>query len=126
MIFSMDIFHLINHTFSNPVFDRLMPVITMLGDGKFMLALAILLIIAVSKPKKMAGILMLAGLAISQVVVHFLKGFFARPRPFATLHNVHLLVKELDKSHSFPSGHATLAFMAHVYYPYYTLIPGPP
>jgi len=48
MIFSMDIFHLINHTFSNPVFDRLMPVITMLGDGKFMLALAILLIIAVS------------------------------------------------------------------------------
>jgi len=91
-----------------------MPRITMLGDGKAMLALSVLLMILVSKPKKISGILMLAGLAISSIVVYVLKHIVTRPRPFVVSHNVHLLVKELDKNHSFPSGHATLAFMAAV------------
>ena len=108
------LFYLINHGCSNFIFDRLMPLVTFLGDGKFMLALAILLVIIVRKPKKMAGILMLAGLAISRFTVHYLKGLWLEPRPFAALKDVHLLVAEMDKSHSFPSGHATLAFMAAV------------
>ncbi len=108
------LFYLANHSCSNPVFDLLMPVITILGDGKFILALAILLILITRKPRKLAGVLLLAGLGVSRFVVHFLKDFFARPRPFVTLENVSLLVTGLDKGHSFPSGHAVVAFMAAV------------
>ena len=107
-------FYFLNKSCANPIFDRLMPFVTILGDGKFVLALAVLLVIIAHKQKRVAGVLILLGLAVSDFAVHFFKGIFARPRPFAALGNVHLLVKEMDKTHSFPSGHATLAFMVCV------------
>ena len=113
-MFNIKLFYIINHGCSNFIFDRLMPLVTLLGGGKFIMALAVLLVIIVSKSKKIVGLLMLLGLVISNSVVHFLKGYFAEPRPFLALKDVHLLVKELDKSHAFPSGHATLAFLAAV------------
>ena len=91
-----------------------MPLVTFLGDGKFILALAVLLILVAPKLKKMTGAILLVGLPISHFMMRFLKGLFIEPRPFTVLERVHLLVKEFDKSHSFPSGHATLAFMAAV------------
>jgi len=106
------IFFFINKGCSNTFFDHAMPLITFIGDGKFVAALAILLVIIIPKPKKIAAILLFAGLVVSHFAVHTLKNIFARPRPFMALENVNLLVRELDKSHSFPSGHATLAFMA--------------
>ena len=111
---NIKLFYLINHGCSNPVFDRLMPLVTFLGDGRFIIALAVILVLIASRPKKMTGLLILAGLVISNFVIRTLKGFFAEPRPFMALKDVHILVKELDKNHSLPSGHATLAFMAAV------------
>ncbi len=108
------VFYFINKSCANPVFDKLMPLVTFLGDGKFILALAAILIIALRKPKKMAGVFILIGLVISHFAVNFLKDLFERPRPFFTLPHIRLLVKDADKIHSFPSGHATLAFLAAV------------
>ena len=108
------IFLFINKALVNPVFDLLMPSITNLGDKRFILALAVLLIVIFYRSKKGPGILLLIGLAVSALAANLLKVFFSKPRPFIAFKDVHLLVKELDKNHSFPSGHATLVFMAAV------------
>ena len=109
-----NLFYTINHGCSNPILNFLMPMITILGSAKFVLTFTILLMLIVVKPKKIAGLLLFAGLVMSLFAVHFLKVLFAEPRPFMVLKNVHLLAAGLDKSPSFPSGHATLAFMVAV------------
>jgi len=108
------IFFFVNSICSCPFIDRVMPVITFLGSGEFIFAVAVILIIlAGKKARRPAGILLLAGLTVDYYAVYFLKDWVARPRPFMTLANVHL-VGAIDKSYSFPSGHATVAFMAAV------------
>ena len=119
MILALDakLFFFLNKACANPVFDFLMPLITRLGDGDFVLVLAIIMVLAAfvtRRIRKMPGILLLAGLAISHFVVYYFKQFFSRPRPFVALENVRVLMAGLDKNHSFPSGHATLAFIAAV------------
>lgn len=108
------LFYLINRTFINPVLDLLMPVITVLGGGEFIFALAIILFFTVKKKEnKSSGVLLLAGLTMSYYFVSFFKNWIARPRPPFVLADVHI-IGALEKSSSFPSGHATVAFMAAV------------
>jgi len=96
----------------NPVFDFLMPFLSRLGSGEgiFVIAIVVLILNIRKKEKKIAGILLIAGLTISYYSVEALKHWMMRPRPFITLPDVHLLEKAKD--FSFPSGHATAAFMA--------------
>ena len=108
------IFLFANKICACPVIDLVMPVVTFLGSGEFIFAVAIVLIILAKKrERRPAGILLLAGLTVDYYAVYLLKNWVAQPRPFITLANVHL-VGAVEKGFSFPSGHAAVAFMAAV------------
>ena len=111
--FDIPLFNLINRTFSNPFFDLLMPIFSRLGGGELYFILGILLLFTKKRETKMLGLLIIAGLTFSYYAVGFLKVAFARPRPFAALPNV-ILMGEMSKSPSFPSNHASTAFMTAV------------
>jgi len=105
------IFYFINKGLSCRALDAVMPLVTFLGSGEFIFALAILLAIVFRKKEKAKGaVLMLAGLTVSYYVVTAIKDLVGRPRPFLNLTDINVFIAE--KGSSFPSGHATLAFMA--------------
>lgn len=110
--FDIPLFNLINHGLSNPFFNFLMPVLSRIGDGEVYFALAVLLLFSKKRQMKTLGILLLAGLTVSYYAVGVLKVSIARPRPFLVLPDVLLLASE--KTFSFPSNHASAAFMAAV------------
>ena len=105
------IFRFVNNTLANPVFDKLMPLVTKLGEGVVIFCLAVILMILCRKDKKLSGVLLLAGLTATYFGTDHLKGFFEVPRPFMSLDHVRLLATKVS-GYSFPSGHATTAFMA--------------
>lgn len=105
------IFYLINKGLSCRALDNVMPFVTLLGSGEFIFALAILLILIFrKKDKTIGGILILAGLTVSYYATSVIKDLVRRPRPFMSLADVNSLAA--GKGFSFPSGHATIAFMA--------------
>jgi undecaprenyl-diphosphatase len=104
------LFYSINTGCRNVFLDFLMPFVSNLGDDRFLLAVAVVLILLRSKEVRRSGFLLLAGLITSALVVTVLKNGIARPRPFVVLQNVHLMLKV--GGFSFPSGHAVNAFMA--------------
>ena len=110
-LFDTAAFDLINHMISNRFFDFIMPLITRLGSGGFVFAAGVLLLFSRKKETKTLGILLIAGLAISYYAVGALKAIAARPRPFSVLSNT-IVLCYTEKGLSFPSGHATTAFMA--------------
>lgn len=107
--FDIPILNFINHVLSNHFFNFLMPLVSQLGGGELYFALAVLLLFSRKKETKTLGILLIAGLTVSFYTVNILKVMVARPRPFLVLPNVILLAAE--KGFSFPSNHATSAFM---------------
>jgi len=106
------LFNLINKGCQNPAFDAVMPLLTELGSGLFLFILSILIILFRKKDNKRCGVLLLGGLTATYYIVYFLKHTVGRPRPYLSLPDVHTLIKE--SSFSFPSHHATDAFMAAV------------
>lgn len=113
----VNFFYLINKGCANPFFDVVMPYITKLADGRFIAITALLLFLLVKKSKKISGIFLLAGLTAAYFTIDILKGWIARPRPFVVLSDVHSVIPlafHAKNDFSFPSGHATIAFMAAV------------
>lgn len=102
-------FYLINHDCRNKLFDILMPLLSQLGTWEILLALVFIFVMFEKKEARRVGIFLVAGLLLSYLIVSILKMWITRPRPFLVLPNVHLLVK--DSGFSFPSGHASNAFM---------------
>lgn len=106
------LFHLANAAWTAPPFDALMPALSRSGN---LGAVWIVLLGAVAAFGKrtgrriaLAGLVALAvGFASSEV----LKEITLRPRPFAVLPDVKLLVGA-PHSYAFPSGHTTSAFAA--------------
>lgn len=107
----ISVFNFINRTLANPVLDALMPFMTGLASGEFISALAVMLVIFGRREKKLAGIFLLAGLTLNYFVIEFLKTAAAVPRPFISIPDARLLLPK-GAGFSFPSGHATTAFMA--------------
>lgn len=108
------VFFFVNRVCACPIIDLFVPLVMFLGSGEFIFTVAIILIILARKSEKRpAGLLLLAGLTIDYYAVYFLKDWIARPRPFMTLADAHL-IGAAEKSYSFPSGHAAVAFMAAV------------
>ena len=107
---NVDIFNFFNHALQNPVLDGIMPILTHFGDFKFLLlvVIAVILYAQITRRKtlKKVAIIALAALLFSDAIAFVLKHMVHEPRPFMSLDNVRLLVRE-DDLNSFPSGHTT-------------------
>src|SRR5258708_1203914 len=109
----VDVFRLINGTGSNPFFDKIMPFLS--GNAFFFPALVVLglLLIWKGRSRGIICILMLA-LAVGLGdgwICRLIKEVVARPRPFLTLTDVHILIGK-GGSFSMPSSHAANWFAA--------------
>ena len=106
------LFHLTNAVWTNPPLDALMPALSVAGNLGAIWLVLLGAIAAFGKKTgrriALAGFLALAlGFASSEII----KEITTRPRPFAALPYVNLLVGA-PHSYAFPSGHTTSAFAA--------------
>jgi len=111
------LFYFINHTLSNPIFDKLFPFITDVKN--WYIAYIILFLICFIKGGRIGRIaaigMILLVITTDQFSSFFLKSFFARTRPCNILQNVNILVACLN-SYSFPSSHAVNNFSAAMFF----------
>ena len=96
----------------NPVFDVLMPFITIFGDaGIFWIACAVVCII-IPKTRKMGlsmGVALLIGLLLCNLT---LKPLIQRPRPYVFFEHISMYLTDGESDFSFPSGHTIASFEA--------------
>lgn len=95
----------------NPIMDKILAVITTLGELGIIWIIISLILIFTKKYRK-AGITALVAIIIgglfSEVI---LKNLIKRPRPFLVLENINMAIKH-PKTYSFPSGHTTSSIAA--------------
>jgi 4-amino-4-deoxy-L-arabinose transferase-like glycosyltransferase/membrane-associated phospholipid phosphatase len=117
----ISLFRLIKETGSNPLFDKIMPFVS--GNAFFYPALIILGVLLICKGRS-RGIICILMLTLSVSlcdgwICRLIKDVVARPRPFLTLSDVHVLIGK-GGSFSMPSSHAANWFaavmVAAVYY----------
>lgn len=117
------LFYFGNRSLQNPLFDVVMPFITDLNKNIFAIIVVgilwILLIVKGGKNGRLAAILLLPAVALSdQINSSFLKFLIERPRPCSALPNVHLLVG-CGSGYSFPSSHAVNNFACAILLSYF-------
>lgn len=101
------------NNYHHTVLDYLFRVLTVLGDGWFVIALAIALFFA---RKRALSLLILSSYLLSGLAVQLIKNWFPDPRPalYLRLHQIDygnfLEGITLHNYYSFPSGHTTSAF----------------
>ena len=106
-------FHLWLHEFHNSFLDCVIPYCTHLGDGIFVLSIALMLLLLYNQR---TGILLILGYVFSSVIAQLLKrlAFPDYMRPFHFFKNnvdFHQIPNFLYfESNGFPSGHTTSAF----------------
>ncbi|RVU55685.1 phosphatase PAP2 family protein [Anaerosphaera multitolerans] len=107
MVFEFDILNWIQ-TLHSPLLDKVMTLISTLGNSGFIFILVGLVFLIRKKDRKM-GITILMSLILCLVFGNMLlKPLIARPRPF-TIKDIELLIKA-PTDFSFPSGHTYSAF----------------
>lgn len=99
----------IKNNMHSPVLDKVMVMITFLGDsGMIWIIIACLLI--TSKKYRNVGLMALGALLLSSILGDgLLKNMFHRIRPSADIPSAQLLIIK-PMTYSFPSGHATTSF----------------
>lgn len=103
---------LIHDLFHSSFLDRLMPLITALGDFGFIWIL-ICFILLLSKKTRLAGVTMVLAMLICYLFGNlFLKNLIARARPYTDDPTIKLLIPPDRELYSFPSGHAMSSFAA--------------
>lgn len=96
-----------------PLFDRVMPFITMLGEYGFIWIIFGLLLL-IRRDTRRFGIICFAALLLNFLLGEIiLKNLISRPRPFTLLPEITLLIPP-PSSFSFPSGHTASSFTAAV------------
>lgn len=118
-LYQLDVklFYFINHTLSNPVFDKFFPFITEVKHWyvAYFILLA-LCFIKGGRVGKIAAITVIILITVTdQFSSFFLKNLLARIRPCNVLPDVNLLVN-CTESFSFPSSHAVNNFAAAVFF----------
>jgi undecaprenyl-diphosphatase len=103
--------YLINRDFVNPLFDAFVPILCYIGEYNISIVLALLLILVLSREKKMMGVAYLEALFTSGFIVFLLKNGLPRTSPFVTLGNIRQVMEENTVDPCFPSGHATCVFV---------------
>lgn len=115
------LFHFFNRAFANPVFDRLMPVVTEGDNWRIPILLIVLAFLVFGGRKGRITILLLIfTITMSDQISSFvIKPLFSRMRPCFVLENVRLLIDQ-SRSPSFTSSHAAnLAGMATLFFRHY-------
>jgi undecaprenyl-diphosphatase len=112
------VFHFLNGSLQNPVFDIVMPFITDLNKHTSVLVIAgillMLLFVKGGTRGKFAVVVLVLGILFSdQLNSSVAKFILARPRPCHVLQHVHLLVN-CGSGYSFPSSHAVNNFCGAV------------
>lgn len=98
-----------------PTLALLFNMFTFLGDGTFVMALAILIIVTAKRHRRLAYLVIISYL-LSGIVAQLLKTFIPAPRPAVFFHEHHLNYYLDTFAHSrigwrsFPSGHSASAF----------------
>lgn len=102
----------------NSFLDRIMVLITSLGDlGILWISISIVLIL--TKKYRIIGILTFATLILNTLLGDIiLKHIFYRPRPFNMLNGLDIIIHK-PISYSFPSGHTSASFAAALMLGYY-------
>jgi undecaprenyl-diphosphatase len=117
-LYSIDlsVFYFINHTVSNPVFDKFFPFITNVKHWYIAyIILWALLLLKGGKVGKIASVgIILLIITSDQLSSSLLKNFFERLRPCNALGDVNLLIN-CSRSFSFPSSHAVNNFAVAFY-----------
>jgi undecaprenyl-diphosphatase len=108
------VFHFINTSLSNPVFDIIMPFLTDLNKQRIVLVIVFTLllwmIIRGNRSVRLAAILLIITIIISdQLSSSIIKYWLLRQRPCRALDNIRLLVS-CGSGYSFPSSHAVNNF----------------
>ncbi|MCT4565553.1 MAG: phosphatase PAP2 family protein [Maledivibacter sp.] len=113
VIITMDkfIIEFVQNHIHNPFLDKIMPVITSLGNvGLIWILISIIML--TNKKYGKAGKLAIYSLIISAVLGELiLKNVICRPRPFMEIENISILIPR-PTSYSFPSGHTASSFGA--------------
>lgn len=111
MNFDWNVLNGIQEILKCDLLDKLMPVVTSLGNAGI-LWIVIGLVMTISKKHRKTGILVLAGLLMGLIVGNGLvKNLVARPRPCWINEDFNLLIG-MPKDFSFPSGHTQASFIA--------------
>lgn len=106
------LFHLTNAVWTNPLLDTLMPALSWAGNlGAVWLVLLGAMAAFGKNTGRRIALAGLVALAIGFAASEVMKEITMRPRPFAVLPDVSLLVSA-PHSYAFPSGHTTSAFAA--------------
>lgn len=106
----ISVFYFCNVYLQNPVFDFIMPLITIVGTQIFWIFICMGLYIFGDEKAKDVAILCILALCIAYFASEILKLVFARPRPYEVLQGIHYFTNA--HNYAFPSGHSTAAFTA--------------
>lgn len=93
----------------NPILDKLMCLITHLGDAGIIWILLAIVMILIPKTRK-SGVILAFALVVDVILCNaILKNLVARVRPYDVNTAVHVLIAK-PKDFSFPSGHTAASF----------------
>ncbi|WP_295727083.1 phosphatase PAP2 family protein [uncultured Methanobrevibacter sp.] len=108
----MDILTFVNNEMQQPFFDAIVPIIYTITDAHILLILTIILLIVAwaLKIDKIKKILLICVIAIflTSIILGILKLSYISPRPYLTLSNIRLVVRD-NGLNSFPSGHIAIS-----------------
>ena len=131
LLYSIDValFHFLNHTIANVVFDVVMPFLTDLNKilvGRLLAAVVwILLLVKGAKKERIVALVLVPLLFFTdQLTSQILKNIFLRPRPCHEIDGVRLvanvrLLVDCGSGFSFPSAHAVNNIAAATYFSYF-------
>lgn len=109
--FELGILNFIQDKISGPVFDKIMPIVSLFGDkGIFWIALTVLLLLF--RKTRPLGLSMAIALSLGFIFGNMvIKNLVGRTRPYEYNSEIRLLVNKLS-DYSFPSGHSLASFEA--------------
>ncbi|MBA1335038.1 MAG: hypothetical protein HPY66_0660 [Firmicutes bacterium] len=109
MSLDMKIVEYVYRHLQNPLFDRVMPFVSRLGNGG-LIWIGIAAVFLMSKKYRKTGIMVICSMLVGAVIGEvMLKNIIQRARPFVEMPYYNLLI-DTPKSFSFPSGHTTSSF----------------
>lgn len=103
------VFELVNRHMRCRLLTFLLPKLTHVGGAFFSISSLVIVLAFTTMTYRLWAFEALLSLALSHILVHFIKKVYGRERPYLKLSNSYLITTPL-KDYSFPSGHTTAVF----------------